>query len=99
MPASLFQELLGPPKFLNDLFFSRVPHLSISSSTPPPLQLGGAPLSPDSMGIKSEPVSPPHIDHRSINRPSSTGHLSPIHQPGAGPHTPSKSGKSDFRYF
>jgi MADS-box transcription enhancer factor 2A len=69
----------------------RVPHLSISSSTPPPLQLGGAPLSPDSMRIKSEPVSPPHgqLDHRNRGG-GGTGHLSPNHHTG-GPHTPGPS--------
>ncbi|CAG2110159.1 unnamed protein product [Medioppia subpectinata] len=70
-----------------------LPHLSVSSSTPPPSS------SPLSIKVKSEPISPPrdgtHQHHASLGplqRPpsSTTGHLSPGH-----PLTPSTSSSPD----
>jgi MADS-box transcription enhancer factor 2A len=70
-----------------------LPHLSVSSSTPPPSS------SPLSVKIKSEPISPPrdvnHPQHGNLGSlqrpPSSTpGHLSPGH-----PLTPSTSSSPD----
>ncbi|CAG2174900.1 unnamed protein product [Oppiella nova] len=70
-----------------------LPHLSVSSSTPPPSS------SPLSIKVKSEPISPPrdgtHPQHASLGplqRPpsSTTGHLSPGH-----PLTPSTSSSPD----
>lgn len=70
-----------------------LPHLSVSSSTPPPSS------SPLSIKVKSEPISPPrdgsHGTHSSLaplQRPpsSTTGHLSPGH-----PLTPSTSSSPD----
>ncbi|XP_037081651.1 myocyte-specific enhancer factor 2-like [Pollicipes pollicipes] len=78
-----------------------VPHVSVSSSSPPPH--GGSP-SPLRM-IKSEPVSPPRDGHTPNGmqhmRPSSTGHLSPgnmapgmVHPGHLTPNNPSHSHSS-----
>lgn len=70
-----------------------LPHLSVSSSTPPPSS------SPLSIKVKSEPISPPrdgthgsHSNLAPLQRPpsSTTGHLSPGH-----PLTPSTSSSPD----
>ncbi|XP_054159501.1 myocyte-specific enhancer factor 2C-like isoform X2 [Oppia nitens] len=67
-----------------------LPHLSVSSSTPPPSS------SPLSIKVKSEPISPPrdgsHGNLGPLQRPpsSTTGHLSPGH-----PLTPSTSSSPD----
>ena len=80
-----------PVSFKIILFCSGLPHLAVSSSTPPPA------TSPLPVKIKSEPISPPrdgsshshslghplsHLQahghgHTSLPRPNSTGHLTP----------------------
>ncbi|XP_054723134.1 myocyte-specific enhancer factor 2-like [Uloborus diversus] len=51
---------------------SSLPHLSVSSATPPPSS------SPLPIKIKSEPISPPRDNSLSLHRPPSVqGHLSP----------------------
>ncbi|NP_001310744.1 myocyte-specific enhancer factor 2-like [Parasteatoda tepidariorum] len=53
---------------------SSLPHLSVSSATPPPSS------SPLPIKIKSEPISPPRDNSLNLHRPSSDqGHLSPGH--------------------
>nr|CAD7427904.1 unnamed protein product [Timema monikensis] len=89
-----------------------LPHLAVSSSTPPPS------TSPLPVKIKSEPISPPrvdgshtlghplnhlqgHIHSHNLPRPSSTGHLTPT--PGtvtptnlSSPGDPRHSSSSDY---
>nr|CAD7588150.1 unnamed protein product [Timema genevievae] len=91
---------------------SGLPHLAVSSSTPPPS------TSPLPVKIKSEPISPPrvdgshtlghplnhlqgHIHSHNLPRPSSTGHLTPT--PGtvtptnlSSPGDPRHSSSSDY---
>ncbi|XP_059479584.1 myocyte-specific enhancer factor 2 isoform X2 [Neocloeon triangulifer] len=70
-PGPLSSSLGHPSGVL--LSYSGLPHLAVSSSTPPPA------TSPLPVKIKSEPISPPRGEaggHLS-SRPSSTGHLTP----------------------
>ncbi|XP_065339840.1 myocyte-specific enhancer factor 2 isoform X1 [Cloeon dipterum] len=69
-PGPLSSSLGHPSGVL--LSYSGLPHLAVSSSTPPP-------VSSPPVKIKSEPISPPRGEgggHMS-SRPSSTGHLTP----------------------
>uniref|UniRef100_A0A4D5RA05 Myocyte-specific enhancer factor 2 n=1 Tax=Scolopendra viridis TaxID=118503 RepID=A0A4D5RA05_SCOVI len=72
-----------------------LPHLAVSSSTPPP-----ASTSPMPIKIKSEPISPPRDNAPSsqLQRPpSSTGHLSPNSSSPDGSHSSDYDGPVNKR--
>lgn len=66
--------------YLSCCSMANLPHLSVSSSTPPPQHQHST--SPLPIRIKSEPISPPHsTDTNILRRPLSTsaaGHRSPL---------------------